>query len=234
MDAEDQVKKYFDWIDYMVFAIMLIVSALVGVYFAFFAKIKQNTTSEYLMGGKTMGIFPISMSLIASYISGISLLGIPAEMYTYGTQFWMTLVSEVFVAIIMGYAILPVFYQLKITSTYEYLNLRFSNTVRMLGTIMFLAKMLLYIPIVIYVPALAFSQGKYSIECPSHCPIMVRKSPELKSMPGIKAMKMTKAVKEGLSSRRNGEITISSGSRTEAMRAIISIISISSSSSGSA
>uniref|UniRef100_A0AAR5PFT8 Sodium/solute symporter n=1 Tax=Dendroctonus ponderosae TaxID=77166 RepID=A0AAR5PFT8_DENPD len=158
MDAEDQVKKYFDWIDYMVFAIMLIVSALVGVYFAFFAKIKQNTTSEYLMGGKTMGIFPISMSLIASYISGISLLGIPAEMYTYGTQFWMTLVSEVFVAIIMGYAILPVFYQLKITSTYEYLNLRFSNTVRMLGTIMFLAKMLLYIPIVIYVPALAFSQ----------------------------------------------------------------------------
>ncbi|KAH1004826.1 hypothetical protein HUJ05_005597 [Dendroctonus ponderosae] len=65
MDAEDQVKKYFDWIDYMVFAIMLIVSALVGVYFAFFAKIKQNTTSEYLMGGKTMGIFPISMSLIA-------------------------------------------------------------------------------------------------------------------------------------------------------------------------
>lgn len=40
-------------------------------------------------------------------------------MYTYGTQFWMTLVSEVFVAIIMGYAILPVFYKLQITSTYE-------------------------------------------------------------------------------------------------------------------
>lgn len=156
--AEDDVKRYFDIIDYIVFAIMLIVSALIGVYFAFFAKVKQNTTTEYLMGGKTMGIFPISMSLIASYISGISLLGLPAEMYTYGTQFWMTLVSEVFVSILMAYAYLPVFYKLQITSTYEYLNLRFNNTVRLLGSILFLTKMLLYIPIVIYVPALAFSQ----------------------------------------------------------------------------
>jgi insulin-like growth factor 2 mRNA-binding protein 1 len=56
---------FFTWIDYTVFGTMLFLSALIGIYFAFFAKQKQNTTSEYLMGGKTMGIFPISMSLIA-------------------------------------------------------------------------------------------------------------------------------------------------------------------------
>lgn len=56
---------YFDWLDYLVFGSMLVVSSLIGVYFAFFAKKKQNTTAEYLMGGKSMGIFPISMSLIA-------------------------------------------------------------------------------------------------------------------------------------------------------------------------
>jgi hypothetical protein len=57
--------RYFSWVDYCVFGGMLLLSALIGVYFAFFAKQKQNTTNEYLMGGKTMGIFPISMSLIA-------------------------------------------------------------------------------------------------------------------------------------------------------------------------
>ncbi|XP_050302091.1 sodium-coupled monocarboxylate transporter 1-like [Anthonomus grandis grandis] len=158
MDEESDVKRYFEVFDYVVFAFMLVISALIGVYFAFFAKVKQDTTSEYLMGGKTMGIFPISMSLIASYISGISVLGLPAEMYTYGTQFWMTLSSEILVALLMAYAVLPVFYDLQLTSTYEYLNLRFNNTVRLLGTTLFLTKMLLYIPIVIYVPALAFSQ----------------------------------------------------------------------------
>ncbi|KAF2880368.1 hypothetical protein ILUMI_25784, partial [Ignelater luminosus] len=154
----EQVDKYFDFLDYTVFAAMLIVSALIGVYFAFFAKVKQNTTSEYLMGGKTMGIFPISMSLIASYISGITILGMPAEMYTYGTQFWMIICSEGLVSITIAAAYLPVFYKLQITSSYEYLNLRFNQTVRLLGSILFLTKMLLYIPIVIYVPALAFSQ----------------------------------------------------------------------------
>ncbi|PSN31614.1 hypothetical protein C0J52_26393 [Blattella germanica] len=128
--------KYLSWLDYVVFAIMLFLSALIGIYFAFFAKKKQNTTSEYLMGGKTMGIFPISMSLIASYISGISLLGLPAEMYVYGTQYSMIMCPEVFVSVTMAFVYLPVFYKLQITSSYE----------------------MLYIPIVIYVPALAFSQ----------------------------------------------------------------------------
>jgi len=55
----------FDGLDYAVFCTMLALSALIGVYFAFFAKQKQNTTAEYLMGGKNMGIVPVSLSLIA-------------------------------------------------------------------------------------------------------------------------------------------------------------------------
>ncbi|XP_041987857.1 sodium-coupled monocarboxylate transporter 2-like [Aricia agestis] len=149
---------YFDWLDYVVFGGMLLLSALIGVYFAFFAQKKQNTTSEYLMGGKTMGMFPISMSLIASYISGISLLGLPAEMYTFGTQLWTIVLSEWAVSLTIAIVYLPVFYKLQITSTYEYLRMRFNSNVRLLGSIIFIIKMLLYIPIVIYVPALAFSQ----------------------------------------------------------------------------
>ncbi|CAH4038340.1 unnamed protein product [Pieris brassicae] len=149
---------YFNWLDYLVFGAMLGLSALIGIYFAFFAKRKQNTTSEYLMGGKTMGMFPISMSLIASYISGISLLGLPAEMYTYGTQLWAIVLSEWIVSVTIAIVYLPVFYNLQITSTYEYLRLRFNQNVQLLGSIIFIIKMLLYIPIVIYVPALAFNQ----------------------------------------------------------------------------
>ncbi|KAF4521053.1 hypothetical protein B566_EDAN008125 [Ephemera danica] len=150
--------RFFSALDYSVFGVMLLFSALIGVYFAFFAKQKQNTASEYLMGGKTMGIFPISMSLIASYVSGISLLGLPAEMYVYGTQYWMIVLSELAVSFTMAAAYIPVFYALNITSSYEYLKMRFNQPVRMLGSTIFIIKMMLYIPLVIYVPALAFSQ----------------------------------------------------------------------------
>ncbi|CAH1407495.1 unnamed protein product [Nezara viridula] len=149
---------YIDWIDYTVFSALLILSTGIGVYFAFFAKEKQNTTAEYLLGGKTMGIFPISMSLIASYISGISVLGLPAEMYVYGTQYWLIVIPEILVSFTMAFVYIPVFYKLQITSSYEYLRLRFNKKVRTLGSCLFIIKMLLYIPIVVYVPALAFSQ----------------------------------------------------------------------------
>lgn len=60
------VKMYYiTWIDFSAFFAMLIVSLLIGVYFAYFASQKQNTVDQYLMGGKAMGVFPISMSLIA-------------------------------------------------------------------------------------------------------------------------------------------------------------------------
>ncbi|KAJ6647891.1 Sodium-coupled monocarboxylate transporter 1 [Pseudolycoriella hygida] len=77
---------------------MLILSTAVGIYYGFLAKTKQNTVNEYLLGGKRMHIVPISMSLIASHISGSTLLGVPVEVYTGGTQYWMFVVPAVVVS----------------------------------------------------------------------------------------------------------------------------------------
>jgi Na+/proline symporter len=60
-----------------------------------------------------------NFSYFDSYVSGISLLGLPAEMYTFGTQYWMIVLSELVVSVTMAYAIIPVFYELNITSSYE-------------------------------------------------------------------------------------------------------------------
>jgi Na+/proline symporter len=56
----------FDWVEYSTVATMLIFSILVGVYYTFFKK--QDTFSEYMLGGKTMGVFPVSMSLVARLV----------------------------------------------------------------------------------------------------------------------------------------------------------------------
>ncbi|KAG7214205.1 hypothetical protein KM043_001548 [Ampulex compressa] len=145
-------------IDCVVFAAMLAVSAVVGVYQAYKSRKSADAVREYLVGGQRMSVFPISMSLIASYISGIAILGLPAEMYVYGTQFWTVIIADSLVSLTMALVYLPVFYGLGITSSYEYLELRFNRAVRLVGSVMFLIKMLLYIPLVIYVPALAFNQ----------------------------------------------------------------------------
>ncbi|VVC39884.1 Sodium/solute symporter [Cinara cedri] len=143
--------------EYSVFAFMLGLSMVVGLYFGC-VESKQNTVSEYLLGGKRMTVFPITMSLIASHISGITLLGIPSDVYTNGTQFLIIGVINVFIIAIIIYIYLPVFYELQLTSVYEYLERRFSSNVRGLTSIIFALSVILYIPVVIYVPALAFNQ----------------------------------------------------------------------------
>lgn len=77
----------FSKIDYGLFGLMLALSAAIGIYFGFFSKKKQDNTEEYLLGSKTMSTFPVSASLIASHISGIALLSVPAEIYANGSQY---------------------------------------------------------------------------------------------------------------------------------------------------
>lgn len=55
----------FSTYDYMFFIFMLFLCILIGLYFGFFKKREASAEVEYLMGGKKMSVFPISLSLIA-------------------------------------------------------------------------------------------------------------------------------------------------------------------------
>lgn len=59
-------EMHFSLLDYVLFVGMLLLSTIIGIYYGFLARTKQNTVKEYLLGGKTMHIIPISVSLIAS------------------------------------------------------------------------------------------------------------------------------------------------------------------------
>ncbi|KAH8257753.1 hypothetical protein KR038_000118 [Drosophila bunnanda] len=143
--------------DYAVFALMLGISASIGVYFGFFAK-GADTTEEYLMGGKRMKTIPIAISLVASQLSAISIMTIPAEMYAYGINWFFNVVCMVVVVPLLNYVVIPVFYNNNITNCYEYLEMRFCREVRVLQTFIFIMTMFLMLPIFIFLPSLAFSQ----------------------------------------------------------------------------
>ncbi|KAF4521507.1 hypothetical protein B566_EDAN001807 [Ephemera danica] len=144
--------------DYLVCAATLLISAAIGVYCAWQARKQKASTSDVLMGGRTMGTFPTAMSLFASFMSAITLLGNPAEMYRHGTQFFAIGLAYIILTPITSYLFIPVYHNLKLTSAYEYLAMRFSNTLRLIGGVVFTIHMMMYMPIVVYAPALAFSQ----------------------------------------------------------------------------
>ncbi|VVC39887.1 Sodium/solute symporter [Cinara cedri] len=139
------------------FSVMLGISVVIGLYFGCVKK-EGNTVNEYLLGNKKMTVFPIVMSLIASHISGIMLLGIPTEVYCYGTLYLLSGAINMVIIIVIFYVYLPVFYELQLTSVYEYLEYRFNSTIRGFASIIYAVSLILYIPIVMYVPALVLNQ----------------------------------------------------------------------------
>ncbi|XP_022209730.2 sodium-coupled monocarboxylate transporter 1 isoform X2 [Drosophila obscura] len=177
-----QTLQHFGIVDYLVFIAMLAVCAVIGVYFGFIEKkqkakkkkgqldgkdgagaagVEERRGSEaldYLVGGRQMKVFPVALSLVASFVSGISLLGTSTEIYVYGTQYAFILVTLAISGAISWYIFLPVFCNLQLTSTYEYFEMRFNKSVRLLGSTLFTCSNMIWLPIVIYVPALAFNQ----------------------------------------------------------------------------
>ncbi|CAF0982331.1 unnamed protein product [Brachionus calyciflorus] len=147
----------FSAADYAVFGVMLGISALIGFFYAFKDRKKRNT-EEFLLGGRNLQIFPVAMSILASFTSAISILGFSQEMYRYGTMYWLIGFSYFLTQPFAAHVYVPMFHKLKITSAYEYLELRFNNTVRVTASLIFCLQMILYMAVVLYTPSVAIQQ----------------------------------------------------------------------------
>lgn len=59
------------------------------------------------------------MSLVASFVSGITLLGTGTEIYLYGTQYCYIFIAIIASAIGMHFIVIPVLHETQVTSVYE-------------------------------------------------------------------------------------------------------------------
>lgn len=147
-------------VDYVLFVGVLLVSALIGVFYMVkeARAAKQASAEDVLMGGRDIGIFPIAMSLMASFMSAITVLGTPTEMYNNNTSYWIAGNVIIITTILTNHVFLPFFHNLSLTSAYEYLEKRFNVLVRICASVIFMMNMLLYMGVVLYAPALALNQ----------------------------------------------------------------------------
>uniref|UniRef100_A0A671QQ22 Sodium-coupled monocarboxylate transporter 1-like n=1 Tax=Sinocyclocheilus anshuiensis TaxID=1608454 RepID=A0A671QQ22_9TELE len=125
--------------DYVVFAGLILFAAGIGLFQAIRGR-KEASSEEFLLGGRQMTAVPVALSLTASFMSGITVIGTPAEAYMYGTAFWLFVFSYAIMSTISAEIFVPLFYRLSITSTYEYLEMRFNKLLRVIGTSMYIAQ----------------------------------------------------------------------------------------------
>ncbi|KAJ8394933.1 hypothetical protein AAFF_G00040560 [Aldrovandia affinis] len=143
--------------DYAVFASLFVVSSAIGVFFALKER-KRASSREFLVGGRQMSCGPVALSLTASFMSAVTVLGAPSDVYRFGASFILFGIAYTFVVIATAEIFMPIFYRSGITSTYEYLEQRFCKGVRMAATLIYMLQTILYTGVVVYAPALALNQ----------------------------------------------------------------------------
>ena len=72
--------------------------------------------------------------MLVSFVSAILVLGTPAEMYTRGTQLTLRVFGYTLSIVLSSLLFVPLFYKLKVTSAFEYLEMRYkSRVVKLIG-----------------------------------------------------------------------------------------------------
>jgi len=142
-------------IDYAVIGVYFLGVAGIGVWFAR----RQTSSEEFALGGRNVKWWAAGISMFATGASSISFMAIPAQ--TYRTNLvWLAplLLAIIPVYFFQAHVVYPLLRRLRLTSTYEYLEQRYNNPLRVLASFQSIMFQLLgRMSVVMLLPALAIS-----------------------------------------------------------------------------
>jgi SSS family transporter len=118
-------------IDWGIVFFYFLTIAAIGIYFAR----RQHSTEEFALAGRRMPWWVAALSLYATATSSISMMAVPALAYASNLVWLLLPFLSVLTLIPLAYLIIPMIRRLNLTSTYEYLEMRFNRALRMLGSL---------------------------------------------------------------------------------------------------
>ena len=143
----------FGWVGWSVVAGYF--TALLGMGY-YFSK-RERSTDDFFFAGRRIPWWAVGLSIFGTQLSAITFIAIPGV--AYATD-WVRMLNSFMVMAVLPVAIfvfLPFFCRLRVSTAYEYLELRFNPLVRMVSSSIFIVYQLMRIGVVVYLPSLALS-----------------------------------------------------------------------------
>ncbi len=135
-------------VDGAVVAVYLLIMLAVGLFFSR----QQRTSRDFFLAGRTMSWFPVGLSVMATLLSALSYTGIPGEGYYEGLRFLLSPLAVWLTLPVIVWVVVPLYHRLELYSIYEYLELRFDATTRLVSSGVFVLWRLLWLGVVLYAP----------------------------------------------------------------------------------
>ncbi len=143
-------------VDWIIIVAYLGLSAGIGLYF--YLREKKHSNETFFLAGRRIPWWAAGLSLYATGTSAISFIAIPAKSFATNWQILSREAVNLFSMALVGLFIVPLIRRLNVTSVYEYLELRFHPSIRVLASALnILIQLGGRMSTVLYLPALALS-----------------------------------------------------------------------------
>ncbi len=141
-----------NWLDYLI--VVLYLGGFLGM--GYFFKENKNST-DYFLGGKSLGWFPLSLSTMATQLSAISFVSAPAfvALKAGGGMKWLSFEFSVPLAMFFLMVVLiPPLFRSGVVSIYEFVERRFDASTRLILSIVFQISRALATGVMVYTIAI--------------------------------------------------------------------------------
>jgi Na+/proline symporter len=116
-----------------------------------------RSAASYLRGDYEQRWTTIGLSVMATQASAITFLSTPGQGYEDGMRFVQFYFGLPIAMVVISAVFVPIYYRLRVTTAYEYLETRFDLKTRLLGAFLFLVQRGLGTGVTIYAPAIILS-----------------------------------------------------------------------------
>ena len=135
------------------FFVMAVYSGLT-ILISYLVNRRYDKGNDFSTGNRQFGWITVGVSILATYVSSMSFIGVPGWVYQDGLKSLAIHLNYPFVIFFAIVFFIPVFYRLRVQSIYEYLELRFGVRARLLNAVIFIVVQCISSGIVLYAVAL--------------------------------------------------------------------------------
>jgi SSS family solute:Na+ symporter len=143
----------FGTLNYAILATYLAAMLGVGLFFAR----KQEDAEMFFLGGRKLPWIAVAMSMYASLTSAVTYLGLPGTAYAENISLIIVCIMSPVIAPFILLLFYPIYHQMRVTTSYEYIEKRFGQAAHYGVAGLFVLARLGWLGTVVYAPAMAMS-----------------------------------------------------------------------------
>lgn len=151
-----QTTSRFAVIDWAIVVVYLAIVVLIGLLAAR-KRITAKSGDDFFLAGKSMPMWAVAISILATAQSAATFVGAPQEAYAGNLTYLATNIGPILAAIVVAILFIPAFYRHGVTSVYELIGHEMGSTAQRMASLMFMLGRVLASGARLFVVAIPFS-----------------------------------------------------------------------------